>query len=92
LKARIEEDRERLKEAKRKEGTWELMRASISLLKEKEGVWRTRRIEECERIKEEEKRDRLAVVSQKKRRYGIKKISKEENLRFKMRTEEKGWK
>ena len=30
LRARIEEDEERLKEAKRKEGTWELMRASIS--------------------------------------------------------------
>ena len=85
----VEADEERMKEARQKEATWELMRASISFLKEKDGVWRSRRIEECNKIKEEEKRDRLAVVKMKKKRYGVKKMSKEENMRLKMRTEER---
>ena len=46
-----------------------------------------RKIQECDRIKEEEKKDRLAVVKEMKRWYGLKKISKEENERIKMRTE-----
>ena len=49
---RVEADEERMKEARRKEATWKLLRASISFLKEKDGVWRSRKIEECNRIKE----------------------------------------
>jgi hypothetical protein len=45
-------------------------------------------MKECDRIREEEKMDRLAVVREKKRKYGIKRISKEENMRLKKRTEE----
>ena len=37
----------------------------------------------------EKKRDRLAVVREKKKRYGLKKLSKEENQRIKIRTEER---
>ena len=58
-------------------------------LKEKDGAWRQRRIEECDKIREEEKRDRLAVTREKKKRYGINKISKDENLKIKRRTEER---
>ena len=35
------------------------------------------------------KRDRLAVVKIKKKRYGVQRMSKEENMRLKMRTEER---
>ena len=56
-------DEERRRESKRKKDSWALLRASIDFLKENEGKWRQRRIEECEKIKEEEKRDRLAVSS-----------------------------
>lgn len=42
-----------------------------------------------ERIKAEEKKDRLAVGNIKKKRYGIGKLNKEENLRLKSRTEDR---
>ena len=89
LRAKIEEDEERMKEARRKEDTWMLLRESITFLKSKEVIWRTRRLEECSRIREEEKRDRLAVVAVKKRKYGVKRMTKEENSRIKERTEER---
>ena len=84
---RLREDDGRKKEARMKEDSWALLRLSMNFLKEKEGGWRQRRIEECDRIREEEKRDRLAVVREK--RYGLKKLSKEENLRLKTRTEDR---
>ena len=74
---------------KRKKDAWALMRTSIAFLKDREGVWRSRRIAECERILEIDKKDRLAVVKMKKKRFGIKKISKEENLRLGVRKEER---
>jgi hypothetical protein len=43
-----------------------------------EGKWRQRRIEEC-----------VAVCREKKKRYGIPKLSKEENMRIRLRTEER---
>ena len=61
----------------------------MEFLKEKEWGWRQRRIEEIERIHEEEKKDRLAVVREKKKRYGISRLSKEENQRLKLRTEDR---
>jgi hypothetical protein len=73
----------------KREESFKLLRLCITFLREKEDKWRVRKIEECERIREEEKRDRLAVCKEKKKRYGIKKISKEENLRLKKRTEER---
>ena len=42
-----------------------------------------------ERIMEEEKKDRLAIASQKKKIYGLKRLNKEENSRLKKRTEER---
>ena len=39
--------------------------------------------------REEEKMDRLALVKIKTKKYGIRKISKEENMRLKGRTEER---
>jgi hypothetical protein len=62
---------------------------SISFLKENEEGWKLRKMKECERIREEEKQDRLALTREKKRKYGIKKISKEENQRLKKRTGER---
>ena len=70
-----EEDRKR--EASQKKDRWKLLRPSIEFLKEKEWRWRQRRIEEIEKIKEEEKKDRLAVIRKKKKIYGIRKLSKE---------------
>ena len=85
----LKEEADRKESAKRKEERWALVRESISFLKVNEDGWRTRRLQENERIKEEEKRDRLALVREKKKKYGIKKISKEENMRLKRRTEER---
>ena len=88
-KQRIREDDERKEEAKRKEDTWSLMKEAVDFIKKNGKGWVERRSRECERIREEEKLDRLAVVKQKKRRYGISKLSKEENSRLKLRTEER---
>ena len=65
------------------------MRKCISFLKQNGNKWRERRILECDKIRDEEKRDRLAVVRVKKRKYGLKRLSKEENKRMTMRTEER---
>ena len=48
-----------------------------------------RKMKECDKIKEEEKQDRLALSREKKRKYGMKKISKEENMRLRKRTGER---
>ena len=63
---RREEDEERKRRALAKEKAWEMMRESITFLKTHEEKWRTRRIVECNRIKEEEKIDRLAIAREKK--------------------------
>ena len=85
----LREERERKEIAKKKEESWTLLRMSISFLKHNEEGWKLRKMKECERIREEEKQDRLALAREKKRKYGIKKISKEENQRLKKRTGER---
>ena len=85
----LREERERKEIAKKKEESWTLLRMSISFLKQNEEGWKLRKMKECERIREEEKQDRLALAREKKRKYGIKKISKEENQRLKKRTGER---
>ena len=86
---RLQEDEDRKDDARRKEESWDLMKEAVKYLKEKGDGWRERRIEECERIREEEKTDRLALVKEKKKRYGLKRLSKEENSRLKSRTEDR---
>ena len=86
---RREEDEDRKKRALAKEKAWEMMRESVNFLKSNEERWRTRRIEECDRIREEEKRDRLAIAREKKKRYALKKLSVVENRRLKRRTEDR---
>jgi hypothetical protein len=61
----------------------------MAYLRKHEEGWRVRKMKECDRIREEERMDRLAIVREKKRKYGIKRISKEENMRLKKRTEER---
>ena len=85
----MQEDEERKEAAKKKEESWHLLREATSFLKKNADGWNERRIEECERVKREEKEDRLAIVKEKKKRYGLKKMSKEESMRMKQRTEEK---
>jgi hypothetical protein len=75
---RLKEDEDRKDAARKKEESWDLMKEAVRFLKEKGDGWRERRIEECERIREEEKIDRLALVKEKKKRYGLKRLSKEE--------------
>ena len=41
------------------------------------------------KIREEDKRDRLAVAKEKKKRYGVERLSKEENQRMAKRTEDR---
>ena len=61
-KRELEIDRSRKEDAQRKENHWKLLRACIESMKENEIKWTTRKIKECERIKKEEKRDRLAIA------------------------------
>ena len=86
---RLQEDEDRKDDARRKEESWDLMKEAVKYLKEKGDRWRERRIEECERIREEEKIDRLALAKEKKKKYGLKRLSKEENSRLKSRTEDR---
>ena len=55
----------------------------MAFLRENSVKWQERKVTECERVKEEAKEDRLAVSRMKKKRYGIKRLSKEENKRLK---------
>ena len=82
-------DEERMRQVDAKREHWSLLRESISYLKEKDSSWRQRRIQEASRIREEEKSDRLAIIAEKKKRYGISRLSKEEIKRMKERTQEK---
>ena len=70
---KLQEDEQRKADAKRKEERWAMLRESVRILRENTDKWRMRKIDECERIKEEEKKDRLALLQVKKRKYGIKK-------------------
>ena len=88
-KRELETDRSRKEDAQRKENHWKLLRECINTMKENEVKWTTRKIKECERIKEEDKRDRLAIVKEKKRKYGLSRLNKEENQKLKMRTEKR---
>ena len=88
-RARIDEENGRKRSARRKELAWEMLRESIRLIKENEGAWGSRKSKECERIKEEERMDRLAIVAEKKKKYGIKKLSKDETQKIKQRTGER---
>ena len=85
----LQADDDRKKEAKKKENSWQLLREATKFLRDNADRWRERKIEECERVRREEKEDRLAIVKMKKKRYGLSKLSKEEIMRLKQRTEEK---
>ena len=88
-KRQMEEDEDRKREAMKKESSWSLLRESICFLKENGNKWQQRKILEVDRIKEEEKKDRLAICKEKKKKYGTKRMNKEENKRLKERTEER---
>ena len=89
LRLKTEEDNARFKEAKKKRDAWALLRLSVEILKERAALWATRKVAEYERIKEDDKKDRLAVAKMKKKRYGIQKLSKEETMRLRIRKEER---
>ena len=86
-KLQQEMDIERKQKAKEKERQWDMLRLSIEYLKENETKWRTRKIQECDRIREEEKIDRLAIESEEekirhhKAQQGRKQQTEEENRR-----------
>ena len=82
-------DDERKRENEKKEEHWALMRESIKFLKENEKGWQQRRIGEVDRIKEEEKMERLAICEQKRKRYGIRKLNKEDQKRIRERKSER---
>ena len=73
-------------EAGRREEHWRLLRESVRFLRENEAGCQQRKIKEVDRIMEVEKAERLAIASQKKKRYGIKTLNKEENKRIRERT------
>ena len=88
-KQRDEADDERKRGAKSKEEHWQLLSLCIKEIKDNDEKWTTRKIEECDRIKEEDKRDRLAIANDKRKRYGLKRMNKEENKRLKERLDRK---
>ena len=65
------------------------MRETTKYLKENDTGWTKRKMKETARIRAEEKADRLAIVAEKKKRYGLNRLSKEENKRLKERTEDR---
>ena len=85
------EEEKRMASQRHKEQRWALMKESVKFLKKNDTKWQERRILECDKIRLEEKKDRLAVVAVKKKRYGSKlsKLTKEENIKMKLRTEER---
>jgi predicted metal-dependent hydrolase len=68
------EEKDRTRDAKKKEESWALMRESVAFLRTNADRWRERKIDECDRTREEEKKDRKSVVMEKKRKYGIKRF------------------
>ena len=80
-------DEERKREANEKKRHWELLRETTKYLKENDTGWT--KMKETARIRAEEKADRLAIVAEKKKRYGLNRLSKEENKRLKERTEDR---
>jgi hypothetical protein len=56
---------------------------------ENEDGWKERRNGEIKRIKEQEKKERLEIVAEKKKRYGLQRLSKEESKRMGERTKER---
>ena len=64
---------------------WSLVREATMFLREKERELASWRQKKWRRIKEEEKEDRLSVSKMTKKRFGIKKLSNEESLRFRTR-------
>ena len=68
---------------------WSLVREATMFLREKERELASWRQKKWRRIKEEEKEDRLSVSKMTKKRFWIKKLSKEESLRFRTRKEER---
>ena len=85
----LQKEDDKKKEAKEKEARWALLRESMAFLKENFNTWQERKVEECERLKQEAKEDRLAVTRMKKKRYGIKRLSKDANKRLKERAEDR---
>ena len=88
-KQRQEDDEERMRIADRKKYSWDMLRVSMDFLRKNDAKWQTIKLAEVDRIKEEEKKDRLAICKGNKKRYGIKKMNKEENMRLIKRTEER---
>ena len=62
----LQREEARKKEAKEKEARWALLRESMAFLKGNSDRWQERKLRECERLKQEAKEDRLAVVRKKK--------------------------
>ena len=60
-KQRQEDDEERMRIADRKRNSWDMLRVSMEFLRKNDTKWQTRKIEEVDRIKEEEKTDRMAI-------------------------------
>ena len=53
------EDVHRMARQREKQERWALMRESVKYLKENYSKWQEKKVEEWDRIKQEEKRDRL---------------------------------
>jgi hypothetical protein len=81
----LQKEDNKKKEANEKEARWALLRESMAFLRENSHTWQERKVEECERLKQEAKEDRLAVSRMKKKRYG----RKEENKRMEERAEDR---
>lgn len=88
-KRSMEDETDRKLKAEGKTASWELFRISVNFLKQNGEKWRTRKIEECDRIRAMEKEERMSIIQEKRKRYGLKTLNKEENGRLKERTSER---
>ena len=71
-----DDDEKRKEKARTLEKSWELVRSTREILKNSGEKWEKRRKDETERIKKEEKEERLRVVQLKKRKYMTKEDTK----------------
>ena len=64
---RLMEEGERKRRADKKEQSWHLLRESVAYLEKNSDKWKQRKLKEVERVKQEDKADRLAIVAIKKK-------------------------
>ena len=73
---RLEEDKKKRRASELSEN-WALLRLCKSTIAENGGKWERRGRDETQRIRDAERKERLTIIEEKKRRFGKKYLKKE---------------